>query len=69
MMIVGSLSACFFTVVSLFTDDHCKIFEYTEAKKSAAGVPHLYPTSLVPIMDTCLFGDLKNAAIDLEMQE
>ena len=68
MMIVGSLSACFFTIVSLLTDDHCNILEYTEAKKSVAGIPHLYPTDLVPILDTCLFAELKNASKDLEME-
>lgn len=65
MLIVGSLSACFFTIVSLLTDDHCTILDYTEEQKSVAGVPHLYPASLVPIMNTCLFGDVKNASIDL----
>ena len=30
MLIVGSLSACLFTLVSLLTDDHCTILDYTE---------------------------------------
>ena len=29
----------------------------------------MYPTKLVPIMNTCLFGSVKNAAIDLDMEE
>ena len=30
MMIVGSLSACFFTLVSMLLEDHCNILDYTE---------------------------------------
>lgn len=30
MMIVGSMSACFFTLTSLLTEDHCVILDYTE---------------------------------------
>ena len=43
MMIVGSLSACFFTLVSLFTDDHCLILDSNEASSTVEGVPQLYP--------------------------
>lgn len=68
MLIVGSLSACYFTIVSLLTDDHCTILEYTEDKKDVSGVQHIYPTKIVPIMNTCLFGSVKNAAIDLDME-
>ena len=67
MMIVGSLSACFFTLVSMLTDDHCFILDYTEDNKTVAGVPQLYPEGLVPILDTCLFGEIQNAAVDLDL--
>ena len=30
MLVVGSASACFFTLVSMFTKDHCDILDYTE---------------------------------------
>ena len=56
MLIVGSLSACLFTLVSLLTDDHCTILDYTEDKKTVESVPHLYPEKLVPVLNTCLFG-------------
>ena len=68
MMIVGSLSACFFTSVSLFTDDHCLILDIKEQNDSVAGVPMLYPEQLVPILNTCLFSEAKNAAADLGIE-
>ena len=55
MMIVGSLSACFFTLVSLFTEDHCLILDYTERHKNVAGVPQRYPAGIVPLLNTCMF--------------
>jgi len=39
MMIVGSLSACFFTLVSVLTDDHCIILDITESNMNVAEVP------------------------------
>jgi len=32
MMIIGSLSACFFTLISLLIEDHCLILNYTETQ-------------------------------------
>lgn len=66
MLIVGSLSACIFTLVSMLTDDHCIMLDYTETNSDVAGVPY-YPDGLSPILNTCLFGKEKNAAIDLDM--
>lgn len=68
MMIVGSLSACFFTIVSVFMEDHCILLDYTEGAESVSGVSNLYPDQLVPILDTCMFGESKNAAIDLGLE-
>ena len=68
MMIVGSLSACFFTIVSVFMEDHCILLDYTEGAESVSGVSNLYPDQLVPILNTCMFGESKNAAIDLGLE-
>ena len=65
MMIVGSLSACFFTLVSVLTDDHCIILDMTEANANVADVPNIYPQDIVTVMNTCLFAETKNAASDL----
>lgn len=67
-MIVGSLSACLFTLLSLETDTHCNILNYTEQQKTVADMPLIYPASLVPLLDTCLFGDDKDAGIPLGIQ-
>ena len=55
MMIVGSLSACFFTLVALLTQDHCELLDYTERNNSTEKVPQIYPTELVPLLNECLF--------------
>ena len=68
MMIVGSLFACLFTLLNLETDTHCKILNYTEQQKTVDDLPLLYPTSLVPLLNTCLFGDDKDASIPLGIQ-
>ena len=51
----------------MLTDDHCFILDYTEDNKTVAGVPQLYPEGLVPILNTCLFGEIQNAAVDLDL--
>jgi len=38
MMIVGSLSACLFTLMSLLTDDHCMVLDYSEQMKSVSNL-------------------------------
>lgn len=48
-------------------DDHCTILDYTEQTKDATGTPSIYPDNLAPLMNTCLFGETKNAAIELDM--
>ena len=68
MMIVGSLSACFFTLLSLLTDKHCEILDYTENNKSVDGIPLFYPTGTVSLLNTCLFGEQKSASIDLGLK-
>ena len=69
MMIAGSISTCFFTLVSLLLDEHCAILDYTEKNKEASGVPSIYPNKIAPLMNTCLFGQEKNAAIELDLIE
>ncbi len=65
MMIVGSLSACFYTLVSVLSYDHCVILDITETKENVAGVPNIYPTDVVPLLNTCMFDDVKNAGTNL----
>ena len=69
MMIVGSLSACFFTLVSLFTDDHCRILDYTENHNTVAGVPQIYPEGIVDLLNRCMFAETseQSAAYSLEL--
>lgn len=67
-MIVGSISASFFTLTSLLTEDHCVILDYTETVQDTAGVSMIYPSELVPVLNTCLFSDDKNVASILNIQ-
>ena len=43
VMMFGSISACFITMASLFTEDHCVALAYTEKHKDVSGVPQIYP--------------------------
>ena len=69
MMIIGSLSACIFTLISLLTENHCMILNYTEKQNSVNGLQDLYPTSIVPLLDTCLFGLEKEATVPLGIDD
>jgi len=41
------------------------MLDYTEEQKTVVGVPELYPTSIAPLLNTCLFGLHKDASIAL----
>ena len=67
MLMAGSVTTCFFSLVSMLLDEHCAILDYTERNRDASGLPSIYPDKMAPLMNTCLFGELKNAAVELNL--
>ena len=64
-LVFGIIFTFFFTITAVIARDSCIILDYTETKKTTAELPLIYPESLSPLLDSCLFSEEQNAADNL----
>ena len=58
-------SGLFVALGTVHLNDTCELLDYSEYTESVSEITTLYNPSLSPLLNTCMFSDVKNAITNL----